>query len=73
MSTQEPLRIGIIGAGLFARQAHLPALNTLGNAVEIAMIASRTAESAAQLARMVDYPVETTTDIDEYPLRMAFC
>ena len=64
MSTQEPIRVGIIGAGIFAREAHLPAWQALGNSARIAMIASRTDESAARLARMVDYPVETTTDMD---------
>ena len=43
------VRIAILGAGIFARDAHLPALNTLGRDLfEIGAIWSRTSRSGAR-------------------------
>jgi len=58
----KPVRLGIIGAGLFARQAHVPALRALGDAFQIVAVCSRTAESAGKLAALLDGPVDITQD-----------
>ena len=59
----DPIRMAIIGAGIFARDAHIPALVALRNRFQIVAIASRTLESAQARAAEVPYSVETTTDI----------
>jgi predicted dehydrogenase len=65
MATQEPVRMGIIGGGLFARDAHLPALQELGDAVfKVVAICSRTEQSAAARAAQLDYDVDVLTDMD---------
>lgn len=48
-----PLRLGLIGAGIFARDAHVPALLALGDVVVIGAIWSRTRENAAALAASI--------------------
>ncbi len=58
------IRLGIIGAGLFARQVHVPALNALADRFEIAAVCSRTPESTGQLAALLDSPVDELHDID---------
>lgn len=57
-----PIRLGMIGAGLFARQAHVPAIKALGDAFEIVAVCSRTAESAGKLAALLDGPVDIVHD-----------
>lgn len=64
MSAQESIRIGLIGAGLFARDAHVPAIHALGDTFTIAAICSHNSTSAEQLAQSLEYPVDTTTDVD---------
>ncbi len=64
MSAQEPIRIALIGAGLFARDAHMPAFQALGPAYNVVAVCARRHESAERLALQFDYPVEATTDID---------
>lgn len=65
MSSKEPVRIGFIGAGIFARDAHIPAINELGPDVfKIVAICSRTEASANACAAKLPYPVEITTDMD---------
>jgi predicted dehydrogenase len=64
MPDSNPIRMGLIGAGIFARDAHLPALQELGAEIyKITAICSRTKESATRLAKEIPYPVEITTDI----------
>ncbi|MBN2471582.1 MAG: Gfo/Idh/MocA family oxidoreductase [Anaerolineae bacterium] len=58
------IRLGIIGAGLFARQVHVPALQALADRFEIAAVCSRTPESTGQLAALLDGPVDELHDID---------
>jgi predicted dehydrogenase len=53
----KPIRIGLIGAGLFARLAHIPALLALPDRFEIAAICSRTPESAATVNALLPKPV----------------
>lgn len=65
MSAQKPVRIGFIGAGLFAQDAHVPAIKALGDTFTIAAICSRRSESAERLAQQIEYPVDTTTSIDD--------
>lgn len=45
----EPIRIALIGAGLFAREAHVPAFNALRDRFEIAAIYSRSRDTAEKL------------------------
>ena len=45
-----PVRLALIGAGIFARDAHLPALNRLAGRFDLAAIYSRTQASADALA-----------------------
>ena len=60
-----PVRIAIIGAGIFARDAHLPAMNTLGkDTFQISAIWSRSLETAQRLAETLDTPVEATNDLN---------
>ncbi len=57
-----PIRLGVIGGGIFARDAHLPALRALGDTFKVVAIFSRTAEKAQALAATFSYPVATYTD-----------
>lgn len=61
----KPIRLALLGAGIFARDAHAPALRTLHNRYRVAVIYSRTLESARKLAAAFPYAVETSTDLDE--------
>ena len=55
---EKPIRLGIIGAGIFAREQHVPALLALGEAFEIRAVCSRTPESAARLNALLPEPVD---------------
>lgn len=59
-----PLRIAVIGAGIFARDAHIPALLALQDRFHIAAVYSRTREHAESAAALVPYSVDITTDLD---------
>lgn len=59
-----PVRLALIGAGVFARDAHLPSLLRRPDRFEIAAVYSRSAESAQALARAIPYPVAQFTDLD---------
>ncbi len=60
----DSIRIAFIGAGIFAREAHLPALQALGETYTVAAIYSRTEATAQRLANQIERPVDITTDID---------
>lgn len=60
----KPLRLALAGAGIYARDAHLPALLQAPERFHLAAIWSRSAASAAALAARVPYPVEITTDFE---------
>lgn len=62
--TQTPIRLAFIGAGLFARDAHVPSLLALGETFRVAAVCSRTTESAERLAGLLPYAVEVTTDAE---------
>jgi predicted dehydrogenase len=59
-----PVRLALVGAGIFARDAHVPSLLRLGDLFEIVAIYSRSEATAAGLAAQIPYPVEVTTDLD---------
>lgn len=60
----KPIQLAVIGAGIFARDAHIPAILAAGERYQIRMICARTPESAQRLAAQIPYPVETSTDVD---------
>jgi predicted dehydrogenase len=62
--TRAPLRVAFIGAGLFARDAHVPNMLTLPELYEPVAVYSRTRESAEQLVAAVGKPMDITTDLD---------
>jgi len=62
MQSQQPVRIAIIGAGIFARDAHIPAMLELGNTFEIVAICSRREESARELAEKLPNKADVYTD-----------
>jgi predicted dehydrogenase len=49
MSPSDPVRVGFVGAGLIARQRHLPGLQAV-EGVEFVAVANRTAESSRKIA-----------------------
>ena len=53
--TQQPLRVGLIGAGANTRTRHIPGLEALAD-VEIAAVCNRRPESTAAVARAYDIP-----------------
>jgi predicted dehydrogenase len=59
---QQPIRLALVGAGIFARDAHVPSLLRLNDQIQIAAIYSRTATTAEQLAQQIPYPVRIFTD-----------
>ncbi len=57
------IRLAMIGAGIYARNAHAPALRELPDHFEVAAIYSRTEANAQTLADSFDHPVDVTTDL----------
>src|SRR5437667_8386563 len=55
MTTQRPLRIGLIGAGANTRSRHIPGLRALPS-VEIVSVCNRRPESTAAIAREFKIP-----------------
>lgn len=64
MATRSPIRLGLIGAGVFARDAHLPAIRSLGDTFQIAAVYSRTQATAESFARLLPTPPQVYTDLD---------
>ncbi len=64
MTKQPPIRLALIGAGIYARDAHVPALQTLADRFEVAAVYSRTRANAEALAAAIGPAVEATTDLD---------
>lgn len=58
-----PIRLALIGAGLFARDAHIPAILALGEVFKIVAVYSRTYANAAARAAEIPYPVEATDNL----------
>ncbi len=59
-----PIRLALLGAGLFAQGAHVPALLELTDDFEVVAVCSRTEKSAAAVAAMFPHPVDVVTDTD---------
>lgn len=59
-----PIRIGLIGAGIYMRDTHAPAYRLLSHQFEVVAVFSRTHEPAARLAATFDSNPFTTTDVD---------
>jgi predicted dehydrogenase len=64
MSNVKPIRLALLGAGIFAREAHLPALRALGDTYEIAAVYSYKRSSADKLLDILPQPVEVYEDLD---------
>ncbi len=60
----EPIRLALIGTGLFAQDAHLPALQTLGDRFEIVAVYSRTQANAEAFAARIPGSPRIYTDLD---------
>jgi predicted dehydrogenase len=58
-----PIRIALLGAGIYMREAHAPAIRATQQ-YQVAVIYSRTQESAQRLAATFDYAIDTSTDLD---------
>lgn len=59
-----PIRLGIVGAGVFAHKAHVPALRELSDRFEIVAVAARTQESADRLAAALPGKPKAGTDME---------
>ncbi|KAI0772972.1 oxidoreductase family protein [Trametes elegans] len=61
-----PKRIAILGSGIFATEAHLPAIAVLGDAVELQAVYSRSLKSASGFAQTVRDVLKLNRDVDVY-------
>lgn len=61
---QTPLSIALIGAGTFARDAHVPALLSLGQVVAVRAVYSRTEAAARKLAAHMGDDVTIYTELE---------
>lgn len=68
-TNERPIRLALIGAGVFARDAHLPSLLRHPDQFEIAAIYSRTERTARALAEQIPYPVDLYTNLDALLVR----
>ncbi len=59
-----PIRLALLGAGLFAQQAHIPTLLNLANHFQISAIYSRTLATAQAAAALLPHPVDTYDNMD---------
>lgn len=66
MAPSQPIRLALLGTGLFARDAHLPALNALAGTFEVVAIYTRdpASRAAIEAARQVPGEVTLTDDLD---------
>ncbi|KZT08081.1 oxidoreductase family protein [Laetiporus sulphureus 93-53] len=62
-----PVGIAILGSGIFAREAHLPAIATIGPSfVDLKAVYSRSEKSAAELAREAQSTLKLSSKPDVY-------
>ncbi|MCC6804050.1 MAG: Gfo/Idh/MocA family oxidoreductase [Anaerolineae bacterium] len=59
----EPIRLALVGAGIFARDAHIPALHELRDRFEIVAVYSRTRASAEALLPLLPGTPDIYTDL----------
>ena len=59
------IRIALVGAGIFARETHLPALLRLSDEFEVVAVYSRQRANAESLATSLPSPAALYTDMDE--------
>lgn len=65
MPEKTAIHMALIGAGIFTRKAHIPAVEALGtDKIEVKVVYSRTEKSARVCAAEIPYPVEISTDMD---------
>lgn len=66
MAASRPIRLALLGTGLFVRDAHIPALTALRDQFEIVAIYTRDAssDSAAEAARLVPGEPAITDDLE---------
>ncbi len=62
-NSARPIRIALIGAGIFAQNAHVPALLALPERFEIVAVYSRTRATAAALAQRIGPDVALYTEL----------
>ena len=55
---QPPLRLALLGAGTFARDAYLPSLAPHADTIQVAAIYSRTLANAQALVERLPYPAD---------------
>lgn len=63
MPAQEPIRLAFIGAGIFARDGHLPAIQSLAPTYQIVAVYSRSQAAASEFANLLPGAVDTYTDL----------
>jgi len=61
----DPIRLGLIGAGIFMRDDHVPALKALGDRFDVVAVYSRTYASAEALQPHLAHPTDIYTDLDQ--------
>jgi predicted dehydrogenase len=61
----EPIRLALDGAGVFARDDHVPAVRALGDRFDIVAVYSRTRATAEALQSHLAHPADIYTDLDE--------
>ncbi len=57
-----PIRLAVVGTGIFAHRAYLPAFRNLTDRFQIVAVCSRTPESAQSFAEALPYKAEVVTD-----------
>lgn len=63
MPAQKPIRLAFIGAGIFARDGHLPAIQSLAPAYQIVAVYSQSQATASAFASLLPGTVDTYTDL----------
>ena len=61
----DPIRLGLIGAGVFMRDDHVPALKALTDRFDGVAVYSRTRTSAEALQAHLPHPADIYTDLDQ--------
>jgi predicted dehydrogenase len=60
----DSIRLALVGAGIFARDAHVPAVKSLGDRFEIVAVYSRTRATAEALLPLIPGKPQIFTDLD---------